>query len=356
MTTVGRVGQAIPGYELKAKLGEGGAGVVYRARRTATDREVALKILHAGDADPEAEARFVREQRLLVEHPHPNLVPVLNCGVEVGLRWLAMELVPGAPLAAGLDAGRRLSAADALRAARALAAGLAHLHGLGIVHRGLRPSSVLVDDVGTLAIADAGLAAPAHASLEHASLAHASLEHGGAPAGTLAYLAPEVARGEEPGPAADVYALGVMLYELAAGRLPYRADDLSGWLRAIASAPVAPLSDPAVPPALAALIDRALSRPPGARPTAAALSEALDALPLPEQSGSRLASLSSVPPRASWRAARQLPLPAVLPPPGAARTLAIGLAAALAVSAAMGALKAVRARYASPAATSGSPR
>jgi serine/threonine-protein kinase len=208
----------IPGYQVEAVLGRGGMGVVYRARNLRLNRPVALKMLLAGAyAAPHERERFEREAELLAGLRHPNIVQVYDAGEVDGRLYFTMELVEGGGLAKRL-AGTPQPARQAAALVAVLAAAVQAAHRAGIVHRDLKPSNVLIDPAGVPRISDFGLARRVDGA--------AGLTQTGAFVGTPSYVAPEQARGKPDavGFAADVYALGAILYELVTGRPPFRAE------------------------------------------------------------------------------------------------------------------------------------
>jgi serine/threonine protein kinase len=209
-------------YRLEAELGRGGMGVVYRAHDTLLDRPVAVKVLSATELGTEGRARLLREARAAAGLNHPNIVSVHDAGEaqipehEGATPFVVMELVEGP----SLHDRRPDSLKETVAVARQVCAALEHAHARGIVHRDLKPENVLlshdpIERTGATAkLSDFGLARSMASRL--------SVE--GAIAGTVFYLAPELALGQPYDGRADLYALGVMLYELATGRLPFLAD------------------------------------------------------------------------------------------------------------------------------------
>jgi WD40 repeat protein/tRNA A-37 threonylcarbamoyl transferase component Bud32 len=207
----------VPGYEIIEELGRGGMGVVYKARQLRLNRLVALKMVLAGDhADQTSRIRFLAEAEAVARLQHPHIVQLFESSQHEGLPYFTLEYVSGGSLArkiGGVPLPPR-QAADLLeRVARAAH----HAHEHGIVHRDLKPANVLLDAEGTPKITDFGLA-------KHTQLGE-GLTATGAVMGTPAYMAPEQARGlgKHVGPAADVYALGAILYECLTGRPPFQA-------------------------------------------------------------------------------------------------------------------------------------
>ena len=259
-------GERLGPYEIVAFIGAGGMGEVWRARDTRLEREVALKVLPASTlADPTARARLLREARMASQLNHPNVCTIHEVGESDGRAYIAMELVEGRSLAS-LLAGGGLPAEQVLKLGLQLADALAHAHERGVVHRDLKSGNVNVTLEGRVKVLDFGLAKRlASEDLAKATtLTQASLTEAGAIVGTLAYMAPEQLRGEGADARSDVWALGVVLYEMAAGRRPFRGDTSYELSSAILSQPPAPL--PAtVPGPLAAVIERCLGKAPAQR-------------------------------------------------------------------------------------------
>jgi serine/threonine protein kinase len=250
-------------YRLDRPLGGGGMATVYLGHDTGLDREVAVKVLAAELADEaDVRARFVREARLAARLSHVNVVAVYDSGEEDGIPFIVMECVPGETLAARLTRGT-LPADEAVDVGVQACAGLEHAHAAGLVHRDVKPANLLLREDGTVKIADFGIARAAEASRVTAA---------GAILGTAAYLAPEQAAGGEVTPAADVYALGAVLYESLTGRPPHTFTNLAELGRKQAEEAIVPVRElaPETPQAVEAAIMRALARLPEYRPTSAA--------------------------------------------------------------------------------------
>lgn len=207
-------------YELQKLLGRGGMGVVYLARHRRLKRQVAYKVLTTlGDIDPEALLRFRVEAETLARLQHPGIVQVFDSGIEHGTPFIAMEYVPGGSLADRIQAGRPTPhQAAALIATVASAVG--HAHALGVIHRDLKPANILLDALGQPKVADFGLAR------DVAGGPGSYVSRTGTVAGTPGYMPPEQFTGtKELTPAVDVWALGVMLYELLTGAKPFPGTD-----------------------------------------------------------------------------------------------------------------------------------
>jgi serine/threonine-protein kinase len=226
----------ISGYEVEAVLGCGGMGVVYKARQSALDRMVAVKMLLVGPlAGYQELERFRRETAALACLKHPNIVQVYDAGEAEGRPYFSMELVEGGSLARMLS-GTPQPARQAAALLTTLAEAVHAAHQSGIVHRDLKPANILLAADGTPKIADFGLAGPLEGG--------AGLTQTGVPMGTPGYMAPEQARGQARalGTAVDVYALGAILYELLTGRPPFRAETLAETLRQVMDQEPAPPS------------------------------------------------------------------------------------------------------------------
>jgi serine/threonine protein kinase len=243
-------------YEFEQKLGEGAAGVVYRARAP-DGRVVAIKALSpALAADDAFRARFAREARVAQQVRHRHLVSIVEQGDEDGRPYLVLEYVPGGSLRDRLMRGR-LPLEEMLRLVAEVGAGLDTLHRQDLVHRDVKPSNIMLREDGSAALTDFGLAKGA---------AYTVLTRPGQVVGTLDYLAPELVRGEAATPASDVYALGCVAFECLAGKPPFADRSLFG----VGTAHLE--DDPPDPPApadVAWVLLRALEKEPAARPPTA---------------------------------------------------------------------------------------
>jgi hypothetical protein len=209
----------VPGYEIESELGRGGMGVVYRAKQVSLNRIVALKMVPGGEfADPQELARFLGEAEVVAAVRHPHVVQVYDFGQHVGRPYFAMEHLGGGSLVSLVRASGRLTPARAAELIEKIARGVQAAHDLGIVHRDLKPANVLLSDDGEPKVTDFGLAKRG---------GRTDLTRTGAVMGTPNYMSPEQAAGKTKfvGPAADIYALGVILYECLTGRTPFNADD-----------------------------------------------------------------------------------------------------------------------------------
>ncbi|HEV3259344.1 MAG TPA: protein kinase [Gemmataceae bacterium] len=265
-------GKTVTGYEIYGELGRGGMGIVYKARQLKAERLVALKMILAGaHAGAQDLARFRTEAQAVARLQHPNIVQVYEVGEQDGLPFFSLEFVEGGSLAARLD-GTPWPARKAAALVETLARAVHAAHAKGIVHRDLKPGNVLLTADGQPKVTDFGLAK---------RLDRAGQTQTGAIMGTPSYMAPEQAGGfsRDPqgsaggiGPAADVYALGAILYELLTGRPPFRAETrLDTVLQVVSQEPVPPRQlQPKTPADLETVCLKCLQKDPARRYTAAA--------------------------------------------------------------------------------------
>jgi eukaryotic-like serine/threonine-protein kinase len=258
-------------YRMEALLATGGMGEVWAARDLLLDRAVAVKVLGPAFAgDGRAAERLRREARAAGRLEHPNIARVLDLGEDGGRPYLVMELLEGESLAERISRDGAMAPAEAARVVAAVADALEAAHRAGVVHRDVKPGNVFLGADGSVKVLDFGIASAAgEAALTTGDLI-----------GTAAYLAPERALGHRATPAADVYALGVVLYELLAGRRPFEAASDIELAMAHVHAHPTPLAQaaPGTPSFLVAACEQAMSRDPSSRPSsAAALAELLRA-------------------------------------------------------------------------------
>ncbi|MFI9814853.1 serine/threonine-protein kinase [Saccharothrix variisporea] len=247
-------------YALAERVGSGAMGVVWRAHDALLDREVAVKQLRWPDLSPDearvAGARALREARNAARLHHPNAVAVFDVVVEDDRPWLVMEYVPARSLAELLADHGPLDHAETARIGGHVASALAAAHAAGIVHRDVKPSNVLIGHDGVVKLTDFGISRAAN---------DGTLTDSGMITGTPAYLAPEVARGDQPGTAADVFSLGATLYAASEGRPPYGSSDNSlGLLYKAANGDITPPT----PGKLSGVLTRLLAVDPAERPSA----------------------------------------------------------------------------------------
>jgi len=265
-------GRSIAHFRIAAKLGEGGMGEVWRARDTKLDRDVAIKLLpEQFTADPERLARFEREAKLLAQLHHPNIASIFGLEESGDLRGLVMELVEGPTLAERMAAGA-LPLDESLAIARQIAEALEEAHGKGIIHRDLKPQNVKLTAEGKVKVLDFGLAKaldPIAGSQASASqLAQSPTLTLGATVqgvilGTAAYMSPEQARGGAADKRADIWAFGVLLWEMLTGAAMFAADTVSDTLAGVLRAEIDLDRLPAAtPPAIRRLLRRCIERNP----------------------------------------------------------------------------------------------
>jgi formylglycine-generating enzyme required for sulfatase activity len=261
---------SVPGYEILGELGRGGMGVVYRARQLSLNRTVALKMILAGDhASPQALARFLHEAETIARLKHPNVVQVYEFGSHDGKPYFSLEYLEGGSLAGKLQ-GEPQPPVQAAQMVQTLARAVQAAHAQGIVHRDLKPANVLLAADGTPRVTDFGLAKQGETAMTAT----------GEVLGTPSYMAPEQAQGKPAavGPAADIYALGAILYEMLTGRPPFKGASAWDTLQLVVGTdPVAPSQlQPKVPRDLETVCLKCLHKEPDRRyPDAAALAEDL---------------------------------------------------------------------------------
>ena len=269
-------------YTIERELGGGGMSRVFVAHQVALDREVVVKILAPELAEGLSAERFAREIRLAAGMQEPHIVPVLAAGVtDAGLPYYTMPFVEGESLRARLDRAL-LPLGESVDILRDVARALSYAHDRGIVHRDIKPENVLLSS-GTAVVTDFGIAKALQ--LSRTGAPGATLTQLGTSIGTPAYMAPEQAAGDDVDHRADLYAWGVMAYELLAGAHPFAGKSSAQQLIAAHIAETPPLLGALVPnaPALAALVMRCLAKDPAARPASARA--VLDALPAVSGSG-----------------------------------------------------------------------
>lgn len=249
-------------YQIVKRIGQGGMGAVYLANDTQLGRQIALKVPRLGPDDgPKVLERFAREARAAATLNHPNICPVFDVGEVNGTPYLTMAFVEGRPLSDFIRADKPVPARQAAAIVRKLAIAMQEAHAKGVVHRDLKPANVIVNQRKEPIVMDFGLAHSTRAE-------EARLTGAGAVVGTPAYMAPEQVGGkaEAVGPAADIYSLGVILYELLASRLPFEGPVLAVLGQVLVANPEPPsIHRPGLDPQLEAICLRAMAKQPADR-------------------------------------------------------------------------------------------
>jgi hypothetical protein len=252
------IGSTISHYRVLGSAGVGGMGIVYVAEDTQLNRKVALKFLPPAIAqDPHARARFLREAQAASALDHPNVATIYEIGEWEHQLFIAMAFYDGETLKQRLERGP-VSVREAVSILLHLATGLAAAHHAGIVHRDLKPANVMLTQDGQVKILDFGLAKMVSDSEQTA----ARMTGPGTTIGTVAYMAPEQAQGAEVDAGADIWALGVIAYQMLTGRLPFKTENAAAALLSVLTDVPASIHDarPEVPDEIATLVNRALEK------------------------------------------------------------------------------------------------
>lgn len=246
-------------YRLIGRIGVGGMSVVYKAQDVALGRLVAIKILHESlTGDPKFVEDFHREAQAAASLSHPNVVTVHDVGQDGSRHYIVMELVEGEDLKTTVRHWAPLPLAHALDLAIQICKGVGYAHRAGFVHCDVKPQNVLVTKDGRAMVADFGIARV---------ISEATITRGDASWGTPHYFSPEQAAGQSATPASDVYAIGIVLYEMLTGRLPFQADSPAALALKHLTEEPPPITDlnPQVPLPVARIIHKVLSKEPAAR-------------------------------------------------------------------------------------------
>lgn len=301
-------------YRLQGEAGRGGTSLVYRAEDPRLGRAVAIKVLALPSmmlpaARDEMTARFVREARAIAHLSHPNIVTIYDVGEQDGAQYLVMEYLEGQTLDTLLQSGP-LSPVKAQRIVAQAADALDAVHARGIVHRDIKPANVMVDASGHVKLMDFGIARQHDDTI---------VTQTGALVGSPSYLSPELVRGEGFTPSSDIWSLGVLLYEMLAGKPPFGGATLPAVLYQVSHDDPPPLSG--MTPAMQAVLERALAKDPDARfPSARALAAAF---------GASLEASAASPPLTARASPALMPPIAKLPPPPASSVPAFSTPKAL---------------------------
>lgn len=254
------LGQKLGPYYVSDRLGQGGMGAVYLAKDLALDRPAALKILLPRYADdPEFIARFQREARASAKLSHPNIVQIYSVDIESDPAYMAMEYVDGETLESRLQRGGALSWQHALNVVSQVAAALACAHAAGIVHRDIKPANVLIDKNNRVRVADFGIAKVLGAQTKLTSAQHT--------VGSPCYMSPEQCGVGEVTPASDLFSLGIMLYEMLTGTLPFKGESSLAVMRQITTENLPALDQhvKGTPQTVQELLDALAARDPALR-------------------------------------------------------------------------------------------
>lgn len=258
-------------YRLDERIGDGGMAVVYRGYDLVLNRVVAVKVLRDQYiSDSNFLRRFEREAQSAARLSHPHIANVYDVGQDGHTRYIVMEYVDGPNLKELIRRQGPFSVDGAAFIIRQVAEALDYAHAHGLVHRDIKPQNILVDQDGHVKVVDFGIAK---------GLSDANLTEDGTGMGTVHYVSPEQARGAQATPSSDVYATGVVLYEMLTKRLPFEADTPVGVaMQHVSASPPPPRQfNPAIPPEVEAIVLRALAKNPADRyPSAGALADALD--------------------------------------------------------------------------------
>ena len=252
------IGKTISHYKVLEKLGEGGMGVVYRAEDTRLKRPVALKFLkHEAVSDSVEKKRFLHEAQAAARLDHPNICAVHEVDHIVGQSFIAMAFVDGPSLREKLEGGP-LEIEDVLNISRQIAEGLNEAHEKGIVHRDIKPANIMLTTKGQVKLMDFGLAKLSGMT---------RVTKTGSTIGTMAYMSPEQARGDEVGFSADIWSFGVVLYEMLTGRLPFQGEYEAAVLYSILNRELDSVSElrPETPTNLQRIVGKALEKEPADR-------------------------------------------------------------------------------------------
>jgi serine/threonine-protein kinase len=279
-------------YEIRGTLGSGAMGVVYDALDRLIERRVAVKVVRRpppGDPDgEEAHARFRREAQAAGRLSHPNIVGVYDYGENAEMAWIVMELVEGGSLKQRLDRQERMALPEIVRLMDQMLAALAYSHGRGVVHRDIKPGNVMLSADGTVKLADFGIA----------RLENSSMTQVGTLMGTPSYMAPEQLRGEPVDARADIWAAGVVLYQLLTGEKPFEGGFSTVMHKALHTEPPSPSQlSVTTPRPFDAVVARAMAKRPEDRfSTAAEFAEAIrGAAKAPEPAGAGFAGAGALP-------------------------------------------------------------
>ncbi|MHC5054376.1 MAG: serine/threonine-protein kinase [Planctomycetota bacterium] len=256
----GIIGHTLKGYRVLAKIGEGGMGAVFRSLDEGLDREVAIKVLPPSLAREESfRTRFLREARALARVRHPNLVQIYTVAADKGLHFFAMEYVRGKTLAARIARGPPVAREEIIAIGGQVLAAIAAVHAAGVTHRDVKTANIMLEDGGRAVLMDLGLAKDE---------ASRGVTTEGMILGTPEYMPPEQAHGEPATARSDIYSFGVVLFEMAAGRVPFTGKSAIAVLRKQCEEEPPDLGElrPDLGPELCEAVRAAMSKDPDERP------------------------------------------------------------------------------------------
>lgn len=266
------VGYRLGKYEIRAEIGRGGMGAVYKGYDPLLDRYLAVKVLAPHLVwEEEFVQRFLREARSAARLKHPNIVTIHDVGQQEGWYYFVMEYVEGIALNDFIQRHGALPVHDVLEVIAALASALDYAHGNGLIHRDIKPGNIIVGVGGAITLTDFGIARAAQEQ---------RMTSTGTILGTPEYMAPEQAKGEEANARSDLYSLAVVAYQMLSGAVPYRADSTLALLFKVVNEPLPPIRQvkPELPEAVEEVLQRALAKDPAARyPNVTAFYDALRA-------------------------------------------------------------------------------
>jgi len=254
------IGKQLGAFQIVEPLGEGGMASVYKAYQPQMDRYVALKVLpRYFSENPEFVSRFKLEARAIAKLEHPHVLPVHDFGESDGYTYLAMRLVDGGDLSDLLKKKRKLPLNETSRIISQVGGALDYAHGLGVVHRDIKPQNILIDKLGNCLLTDFGIAKLVEATTH--------LTHTGGILGTPSYVSPEQGTGRPIDNRTDIYSLGVVLFQMVVGKLPYKADTPMGvvFQHCYDPIPIPRANAPELPESVERVILKALAKDPGDR-------------------------------------------------------------------------------------------
>jgi serine/threonine-protein kinase len=263
--------------QLGELLGEGGFAAVFRAHDPKLQRDVAIKVLDPGlGIAAQLEEQFLSEARIVAGVEHPHIVPLYAAEARGGLLYLVMRLLPGRTLEDRIREEGALAPAEAARIAQEIAEALAFAHAKGVVHRDIKPGNILLDSSGNATVTDFGV------SLVTGKAGADQIR--GMTIGTPSYMSPEQGLGEDVDGRTDIYSLGVILFEMLSGRVPFQGRTIQELIAMHIAAPPPSLATlrPTIPSALVAIVERMLVKTPATRPDAAEVVAALAAARTPD--------------------------------------------------------------------------